>query len=141
MLVSSSELKPEVELVGFSRLFDEFLRMMLRRLAEKDVRRIVPMSEMMIADDGGGDDDGSVDGAMGREEGRRTGDGDVGILVTPRRNTVVRSSGKSLYYGINFYYNFLFLYILRKSALIEDVQQKCHEIFVCNLRAKHREKK
>lgn len=35
--------------------------------------------------------------ARGREQGRRAGVGEVGILVTPSKRTVERSSGRSLH--------------------------------------------
>lgn len=78
--LSSSELAaPVAEEAAFSRRLDELLRITVRRLAEKEVLRMVPMSEMVAGAVG------SWVGAKGREQGRRTGDGDVGILVTPRR--------------------------------------------------------
>lgn len=44
----------------------------------------------------------SVGGAArGREQGRRAGVGDVGILVTPSKSTVERSSGRSLHATYN----------------------------------------
>ncbi|KAJ3648753.1 hypothetical protein Zmor_020531 [Zophobas morio] len=76
------------------RLTDELLLATCCRLVENDVRRACA-DDFWEASAGSGDRGGL--GSRGRVQGRRAGNGEVGILVTPSRSTVERSSGRSLH--------------------------------------------